>query len=390
MSDFEKINFQSWVDQAVIDTHESLGNMTTENRPPALRGALGKTVLQFRMFPLHTTISLSKNFYRMAKLSSSKNRGEAAKIFWGQMATTLVLVGASGLPLFYTMLGYLSGMWRDWSEDRDLMPADLRELDFETWLKQKFLPEQFGGNWARIIDRGALNYLTGADFSSRLSLSNMWLREGKEARTTRDWLTSKYVDYSGPTVSQILTFADAYRDFQMGNYRDGIQKMSPAFIRNWIARDKLSEEGAKDTKGNVLISKDAVSTGELIWRAVGFNSDELANLQTTNFKVIGMQQRIDNQRNDLLERLDRRFREKDVKGFRDTMADVNKFNTKYPWRVIDGEAIADTIEKRAETRGSSFKGVTLSEQNAPYAIDAIGASRKSVMEKERKAREAKE
>jgi hypothetical protein len=390
MADFERFNFQSWVDQAVVDTHESLGNMTPENRPPAMRGAVGKVALQFHMFPLHATIQLGKNAKRMILPLKPGERAEPAKIFWGQMATTALLVGASGLPMFYTLVGFLSGMWRDWQEERDLMPADLREMDFTTWFKQKFLPEQFGAEWAKVIDRGLLNYATGADFSSRLSLSNMWLREGKETRTEREAATQVLVDHMGATVSQGLTYADAMKDFRMGNYRDGIQKMSPAFIRNWISMDKLRTEGAKDTKGNLLISKDAISTGELIWRAVGFNSDELANLQTTNFKVIGMQQRIDNQRNDLLERLDRRFREKDVKGFRDTMADVNKFNTKYPWRVIDGEAIADTIEKRAETRGSSFKGVTLSEQNAPYAIDAIGASRKSVMEKERKAREAKE
>lgn len=386
MADFERMNFQSWVDQAVVDTHESLGNMTTENRPPAMRGAVGKVALQFHMFPLHATIQVGKNAKRMILPLKPEKRAEAAKIFWGQMATTTLLVGASGLPMFYTLIGFLSGMWRDWSEERDLMPADLRELDFQTWFKQKFLPEQFGSEYAKVIDRGLLNYATGADFSSRLSLANMWLREGKETRTEREAATQVLVDHMGATVSQGLTYADAMKDFRMGNYRDGIQKMSPAFIRNWISMERLRTEGAKDTKGVQLLSKDAISTGELIWRAVGFNSDELANLQSTNFKVIGIEQRINNQRNDLLQKLDTQFRNKNVKGFRDTMADVQKFNTKYPWNVIEGDDIANALEKRAEARGTSFKGVTLSEKNAPYAIDAIGESRKSATEKERKAR----
>jgi hypothetical protein len=385
MADFERMNFQTWVDQAVIDTHESLGNMTSENRPPAMRGAVGKVALQFHMFPLHTTIQVSKNFFRMIKPMESKQRGEAAKIFWGQMATTALLAGASGLPLFYTLLGFLSGMWR---EERENLPADLREMDFQTWLKQKFLPEQFGAEWAKVIDRGLLNYATGADFSSRLSLSNMWLREGKETRTEREAATQVLIDHMGATVSQGLTYADAMKDFRMGNYRDGIQKMSPAFIRNWISMDKLRTEGAKDTKGNLLISKDAISTGELIWRAVGFNSDELANLQTTNFKVIGMEQRINNERNDILNKLDLHYRNNNLKEYSKAFNDLKKFNTKYPWAMV--EDIGDALDKRAEARGQSWRGVTLNEKNAPYAEEAAAASRMSVAKKEREARKAKE
>ncbi len=388
MADFARMNFQSWVDQAVVDTHESLGNMTQENRPPAMRGAVGKVALQFHMFPLHATIQLGKNAKRMILPLKPGKRAEPAKIFWGQMATTALLVGASGLPMFYTLVGFLSGMWRDWQEERDLMPADLREMDFTTWFKQKFLPEQFGAEWAKVIDRGLLNYATGADFSSRLSLSNMWLREGKETRTEREAATQVLVDHMGATVSQGLTYADAMKDFRMGNYRDGIQKMSPAFIRNWISMDKLRTEGAKDTKGNLLISKDAVSTGELIWRAVGFNSDKLADLQTTNFKVIGMQQRIDNERNDILDKLDTHYRNRDLKKYGEAYKDMEKFNTKYPWKKID--SLSETLGKRQERRGQSWRGVNVNKGNAPYAVEALATSRLAVEEAERKAREAKE
>lgn len=385
MADFEKMNFQSWIDQAVVDTHQSLGNMTPENRPPAMRGAVGKVALQFHMFPLHTTIQLGKNAKRMIVPLKPGERAEPAKIFWGQMATTALLVGASGLPMFYTLIGFLSGMWRDWQEERDLMPADLRELDFSTWLKQKFLPEQFGKDWAKIIDRGLLNYATGADFSSRLSLSNMWLREGKETRTEREAATQVLVDHMGATVSQGLTYADAMKDFRMGNYRDGIQKMSPAFIRNWISMDKLRTEGAKDTKGDVLISKDAVSTGELIWRAVGFNSDKLADLQGTNFKVIGIQQRIDNERNDILDKLDLHYRNRNMKEYGKAWKEMEKFDAKYPWAAI--EDVGNALEERQERRGQSWRGVNVTEKNAPYAIEALKSSRLSAAEAERKAKE---
>jgi hypothetical protein len=174
------------------------------------------------------------------------------------------------------------------------------------------------------------------------------------------------------------------KDFRMGNYRDGVQKMSPAFIRNWISMDKLRTEGAKDTKGNLLISKDAVSTGELIWRAVGFNSDELANLQTTNFKVIGMEQRINNERNDILNKLDLHYRNNNLKEYGKAYNDLKKFNTKYPWAMV--EDVGDALEKRQERRGQSWRGININEKNAPYAEEAAAASRASVAKKELKAR----
>jgi hypothetical protein len=276
-------------------------------------------------------------------------------------------------------------MWRD---NREKLPADLREMDFITWFRQKFLPEQLGDEWARLVDRGILNYATGADFASRLSLANMWFREGKEVKTEREGLSQWLVEHMGATVSQALTYADAYDAFKKGDYRTGTEKIAPAFIRNWMFMAKQKQEGAKDSKGAQLLSKDAISTGELMWRAVGFNSDKLAEIQTNNFKVIGMQQKIDNQRNDLMQRLDLHFRNKDVKQFRDTMAEVQKFNAKYPWEgtTIEGDDIANALEKRAEQRGTSWRGVGLTEKNAPYAIEALSTSRRQAVEAEKKGR----
>jgi hypothetical protein len=227
---------------------------------------------------------------------------------------------------------FISGMWRD---NREKLPADLRELDFATWFRQKFLPEQLGNEWARLIDRGILNYATGADFSSRLSLSNMWFREGKETKTEREGLAQWITDHLGATVSQALTYADAVDAFKKGDYRTSVEKIAPAFVRNWMFMQKQKEEGAQSTKGDQLLYKDEISTGELIWRAVGFNSDKLSDLQNTNFKVIGMQQKIDNERSKILERLDLHLRKRDLKEYSKAWNDMEKFNTKYPWSAID-------------------------------------------------------
>lgn len=386
MAKFEKDNFQSWIDQATIDTHESLGNMTAENRPPVMRNPGGKLALQFMMFPLHSYIMLGKNASKMIGLMPAKDRAEATKTFWGQMGMTALLAGAVGVPGVYTMIGFLSGMWRDfWDEDEEKRPADLRKLDFMTWFRQKFLPEQLGNEWAKLVDRGVLNYATGADFSSRLSLSNMFMREGKETKTEREGMAQWLTDHMGPSVSQALTYADAVDAFKKGDYRTGAEKLAPAFARNWMFMYKQKEEGAKDSRGVQLLSQDAISTGELVWRAVGFNSDALSDLQTNNFKVIGIEQKINNERSRILDRLDLHLRKRDLKEYRKAYEDMEKFNTKNPWVAIDD--IAASIEKKQEQRGQSWRGVGVTERNAPFAVDALAKSRADAAEKERKAAE---
>jgi len=390
MADFEETNFQGWINQATIDTHEALGNMTAENRPPIMRSSGGKLALQFRMFPLHSYIMLGKNAAKMIGAMPAKDRAEAAKTFWGQMGMTLILAGAAGTPGIYLMTGFLSGMWRDfWDEDKLKRPADLRELSFETWLRQKFLPEQLGNEWARLIDRGVLNYVTGADFSSRLSLSfsNLFFREGKETKTEREFVNQKIIELTGPSVNQALTYADALRAFRQGDYRKGAEKIAPAFIRNWMFMGKQMGEGAKDNRGAQLLSKDAITTGELVWRAVGFNSDALSELQTNNFKVIGIQQKIENQRNALLQELDIHYRDKNTEKFKNTFRKINEFNSKYPWAPIDD--ISDALQTRAEQRGKSWRGVELTEKNVLYAGEALQTSRRLAAEKEREGKERK-
>ena len=386
MADFEKANFQRWIDQAVIDTHESLGNMTAENRPPVMRNPGGKLALQFMMFPLHNYIMLGKNASKMIGLMPAKDRAEAAKTFWGQMAMTTLLAGAVGAPGVYMMLGFLSGMWRDfWDEDKLKRPADLRELDFVTWFRQKFLPQQLGNEWAKLVDRGVLNYATNADFSSRLSLSNMFLREGKETKTEREGMAQWLTDHMGASVSQALTYADAVDAFKKGDYRTGAEKIAPAFARNWMFMAKQKAEGAKDSRGAQILSKDAISTGELVWRAVGFNSDALSELQTNNFKVVGIEQKINNERGRILDRLDLHLRNNDLKEYTKAYNDMGKFNAKYPWVAIDD--IGASLEKKQEQRGMSWRGIGVTEKNAPYAVEALGTSRAGAAEKERKAAE---
>jgi len=390
MEAFEKANRESWVDQAVVDVHESLGNMGSENRPPILRNPIGKVLLQFFMFPLHTYTQLGKNFFKMIKPWPQEKRGEATKIFFGQMGTTVLLAGLVGVPFALTALGYLSGMWR---AHRDDMPDDLRDMDMNLWLTKVGIPteiinmfgESNGKTIADILTTGVLNKVTGADFASRLGLTGLWLRDGRETRNVQEASGSFLTEHMGATVTQMIGYAKAIEAWKKGDYSSAIDAL-PASIRNAAQAYRYATEGAKDKKGDELLSKDAFSKGEILWQVIGFRSDLLADIQNTNFKIKGIEQRIANERNDILEKLDIANRNKNMVDYKNAFKELETHNKKYPWDEITMEQVGEAINKRQEQRGKSWRGVNVSEKNAPYAVEAIAPSRLKATAKEQENR----
>ena len=375
------------IDQAVFDTNEAFGNYGEYNRPLFMKGVAGKVMTQFMMYPLHVTLYLLRNLKEMIKPMDGRTRGEAMKKFFGTLGATYILGGYVALPMFSVVMGFLGAAWEALKGDD--LPEDLRSLSFELWFRTRFMPEMLGETQiagykvSDLLERGVLNAITGADFSSRVSLNNMWLREKKEAKDLHSAAAEYALGAAGPAPNALLSIAEGISAAMEGDYKKFLQKTSPAGFRNFVNSYTFFKEGAKDNKGAQILSRDAFTTGELLFQAVGFRQDLLANTQYINFKVIGIEQRINNERTKITERLDRTFREKDFKEFNKTLKkDVAEFNRKYPSYALTEDNIYESITSKAERRAESQRGVTITEKNAPWAIAAIQESRKAARQKE--------
>jgi hypothetical protein len=379
------------VDNAVYDTNEALGNYGQYNRPDIMKGAVGKTLTQFMMYPVHMTLFLGRNFVEMVKPMNGRTRFEAAKKFFGIMGHTWVLGGAVGLWGFSTVMGLLGAMWNSLKDDE--WPEDVKSMSYELWWRTVWLKEQLGGteiagyDLADVIERGPVNAITGVDISSRTSLNNMWLRDTKETATTRESALALAVEKAGPTANMILSQLDAYDAFMQGDYKKGALKAAPAGFRNWINAARYYEEGAKDNKGAEILSRDAFTTGELIFQAVGFRSDLLANTQYVTFKVIGLEQKILNERTKIMNQIDRAYREKDFGAYTEYYGDMQKFNNKYPTYQITTDNLVDSLERKQEQRGKSFRGITLTEKNVGPFAETLLPSRIAADKREEKNRQ---
>ena len=395
------LDYDAAVQKAVDSTNEALGNYDITNRPRFMQQGIGKIAFQFKTYPLQMSLLLLTNFKKMLPFLNKEGKKEAATKFFGMMGTSALLGGVANMALFSPIIGLVGWAWSQLELDDD-WPEELKDLDFETWFRTVFLPEKLGDVTiggvpvSDIVDRGPLNAITGYDIASRIGLNDLWGRDSKETKTSRESAIAFMLDhFGGPTASLMLGFADAYDAFAMGDYQKMLEKMLPAAVRNLVVANKYADEGMKTARGSELVGKDDVKTGELIGQAIGFRPDILAATQGPSFKLTGVEQKILNQRNLILNKLDFQHRKETDAGddkFSDIMEnEVSKFNKKYPSYALDADAIIDSLLKKAEQRSGARAGVNITEKNVAIVDDAVTTLEKRLekREEEMKARREK-
>jgi hypothetical protein len=360
-------NFDKAVTRATYDTNEALGNYGQSERPVFMKQSFGKVLTQFQMYPLHVASFLINNFKEMIKPMNGRTRGEAAHKFFGTMGSTFVLAGAAGLPMFSMVMGLMGAAWNQLKDDD--WPEDMKSMDFEAWwttvgLAEWLGPAEIGGvPLSDILVHGLANALTGLDIAGRTGLSNLFTRDSKEYKTVRESLMAKILEHAGPSANMVLSVADGVDAAMQGDYAKAVKKWSPAGFRNFVNAHELATEGAKDSKGTEILSKDAFTTGMLFGQSIGFRPETLANVQYATFKVLGAQQKVMNEHNLIIDKLDRAFRNENDKSFEATLDEIDKFNKKYPQNAILADEIMNSLEKRAEQRAISNRGVVPTEKN---------------------------
>jgi hypothetical protein len=374
------LDYDAAVQKAVDSTNEALGNYDVTNRPRFMQQGIGKIAFQFKTYPLQMSLLLLTNFKNMLPYLNKEGKKEAATKFFGMMGTSFLLAGAANMALINPILGLAGWAWSQMSEDED-WPEELKGISFPTWFFEVFLPEKLGDITlggvpvSDLIKEGPFNALTGLAIGSRIGLADLWGRDSKETKTSRESAIAFMLDhFGGPTASLLLGFADAYDAYAMGDYQKMLDRMLPAVARNLVIANRYADEGMKTGRGVELVGKDDVRTGELIGQAIGFRPDILASTQGPAFKLSGIEQKINNQRNLLLNKLDFQRRKDTDEGdakFDDIIDnEVAKFNDKHPSYRLNRDTINESLKKRAEQRATSRAGVNVTKQNKPIIEEA--------------------
>ena len=363
------------IDQAANDVNESLADYDMTNRPRWMQTALGKVAFQFKMFPLHMILLLGTNFVKMLPLLNKEGKAAASKKFFGILLTTASIAGLSGLPVFSSAISAVAWMVSlalkaMGKEDED---DELRKLDPMLWFRTVFLPEQLGevmvGDTplSDLLDSGPLNALTGAAIAERVGLADIFGRDTKEGRSSREEFQGWVFENLGPTASTMTSAADAYDAWRLGDDRKAIEKIMPAFIRNPMLAQRMAKEGIKDSNGQIIAGPEEVTAWQLFMQGIGFRPAAVARSSDAAFKLTSAEQKILNEKKLVLGRIKVQARkqteESDALMQKIIEKELTEFNQKHPTFSVDAKELKNTLLQDAKARATSRFGFKVNKQN---------------------------
>ena len=378
-------NYDEAVKAAIRETNEVLGNYNANNKPMLMRGAGGRLVTMYKFFPLVTTKLLIVNFSKMLPMFNKQGKAAAATKFFGVLGTHTLFGGLVALPAFSLVMGLLQAAWEEWQKDPDA-PDEMRDIDYETWWRTVWLPENLGSTGlAQLAEYGLINKLTGWDISSRISLNDMWFRDPQPGKNVKETALNWGQVLFGAAWTTGLGAAQGIELMTQGEYERGLEKLTPASISKLMVAHRYATEGVQTPQGVQVAEKGKVPKSELVGQAIGYAPARVAEAQTTAFKAQAAEKVIVREREGIMGTLKDSFRksidpnrnveihERFDKIFQDTLDKATDFSLRNPEREIIGEeitkALNDELKKVVETEMGS--GIKMTKENVRLLSPSI-------------------
>lgn len=384
---------------AEAETHEALGNYHASNRPRGLLASserevvinaqkpIGRTILQFKMFPAFVTTFFIRNAYRALAGLDAKDRAKAMTQLVGTLTMSTALAGYVGIPGATMAMGAIQGMLNAIRDEDDEDPLEERDLEF--WFRNIWLPQTFGNikigdhTLDEILDKGLIASMTGYDISGSLSMNNMWVPDVKEQATSAAAIQEYVMSLAGPSASilfkQIPTAIDF---FNKGEIMRGIEQLAPAFARGSLTAVRYGKEGATTTSGAVIKEAEEFTQGQLLAQSMGFATEGLVARREAIFHLQGEILKVKRERTKLLDRLERELDKGSDEDVEKAFDKVFTFNSRNPYDAIGADNIKQSIKKQIERKMKSDRGMPIDKKYYPQLLELLEPSEKK-LERER-------
>jgi predicted ester cyclase len=350
--------FSEAIAEAKDVTTRSMFDYSTANKPRYMQHPAARVILQFKQFPQQMTFFLARNFVNMIKGASPEVRREATARFVGTMGMTGILAGTTGLWGFSTAASIINAVVNGFGDDED-EPFDF-ELEYMNWAVNTF-----GTNLGMFLTRGAGN-AAGVDLHSRVSLDNMWFRDGRKNLDEEDAWRQFLVDLMGPTVGLTVNVARAVDLYNQGHADRALEAVAPAFIKQPLIATRYAEEGVKSLRGDPLVEN--VGPFDLFMQSLGFRPAEIAEIQYYNIQKKGQEQEILKKRQNLLNLYGASFMSSDAEGVQKALEKMLKFNEQHPSMAIAATSLSRSVKQRLQKSSQAQHGLILNKRMA-YLLD---------------------
>jgi hypothetical protein len=350
---------------------QSQGAYAEDQAPRVFMNPAVRTILMFKKFPAHMAAVYVRMFKDMMGPDVDPAvRRIARRQFTGMMGIAAFFSGVAGMPFFYII--------------RDIMQAALGDEDdpynFDLELR-KFLIEQLGPQAGNMMYRGFLGEF-GLDIGSRISYESSFLlgganvgvpfiggvlglRDVKQGQTAQETMLNTLGEAAGAGFGIVTGVARGYEKMKKGDVYEGIEAMTPAFIRNPMKAGRYATEGALTARGDPII--EDITTGEVIGQMFGFSPQRLSSQYKINNQIKDIEQAVLKRRNSLMDSYAKAVREKDRDTQNEIRDEIREFNKANPGKglAITQETIRRSLKKRESISKETEKGIFITKGVRP-------------------------
>lgn len=359
--------------KAVSMTQLNYSGLNTPRHMQSVLGSktLARMMMQFRKFQqgmLYLTVSSINDAIRATGKDAAETkqlRLEARKTLLGLFATTGVMAGTLGTPMFATVAALANAIANAGGDDDE-------PWDFETELRN-FYADVLGKDVGLAFAKG-LPAAFGVDLSKRVGMGDIgsplpFVRAGENVQATAGNIA---LGLGGAPVGMMVGIADGMSQVAGGDVLKGAEKITPLKLVKDIGKAiRYSDEGMTDRNGNVILPNDRFDPWDLTLRAMGLGTTKESEYYDANNAVQTAKDAATGTRNKLLRKYAEARLANEPLG--DIQAEIAEFNQRHPQKGvrIDASSMLRSVQNRrnmAKERDGS--GVRAGKANAPYLDNA--------------------
>lgn len=347
-------------------TDDSHFQYQNTNRPRVMQGDAKKVLFLFRQYSTNMTYRLARDFRNSTTLQElpAGERSKAIQRLSGLLMMTFLNAGLSGMPLLW--LGYIivGAMMGDEDEPYDA------EAALRTWLE-----EWRGEEWASRIMDGTVANTADVTLSTRVGLGNLWLQDKPDNLSVGEefgWWAGQALGPIGGMVQSGITAGKT----DIETYGDrAVEQLAPKAARDVLQATRFAREGVTNKRGDVLVSKDELSSYDLFVKSLGFQPLQITQQYGKNRAIKEEEKTIQNRRITLMNRLFLAAQAGDQKMVQETVKSMQKFNRANPRSAIDAASLISSARSRARYSQEAINGITV-QKDYRYLHEKYGNRRR--------------
>jgi hypothetical protein len=326
---------QAAANEAIRVTELLNGGASANSAPLLAKNSLGKIVFMYKRYGVSMYYMLFKTTRDAMSAEDPQVRAAAKRQIAGVYATSALLAGVQGIPMF----GIAAAMYNLFGKDDD-------EDDFET-AARKYMGEGYFN--------GALNYLTGTAVANRIGLTDL-LMHSTGYRDQDNAVLSFLQLAGGPVYGVADRLVRGGKMIMDGEVQRGLEQVMPAAFGNVAKSYRFATEGANTLRGDPIIGE--IGPGHVLAQAFGFAPAEYMRQLEVNATEKNVERRVLEDRTKLLRKYYVALRMGDSDDARETLQELMEMARKRPWMVTP-ETIQKSLAQHMRTTSTMYHGVTL-------------------------------